>query len=283
MSVAGGAATAGRVASWPRWTLANVAWAVGKLVRTPRTTAKARWPSYGRVGAYAAASLVVIAGLMIFVDTWAVDLALHLPAWVGTPFKVVTDFGKSGWFLVPIALCLAVIAALASPALPRFTILVISATATRLAFLFTAIAVPGAVAAIIKQIIGRSRPFANGQVDPFHYMPLVWRPDYASLPSGHATTAFAALIGIGFLWPRLRPIMWAYALIIALSRIVVLAHYPSDVFTAAIVGAVGAWLVRDYFAARRLGFAIDADGRVHALPGPSFARIKRVARRLLAP
>ena len=63
----------------------------------------------------------------------------------------------------------------------------------------------------------------------------------------------------------------------------VLAHYPSDVFAAAIVGAVGAWLVRDYFAARRLGFVIDADGRVRALPGPSFARIKRVARRLLAP
>jgi undecaprenyl-diphosphatase len=77
--------------------------------------------------------------------------------------------------------------------------------------------------------------------------------------------------------------MWAYALIIALSRVVVLAHHPSDVVAGAIVGMFGAWLVRDWFAARRLGFVIEADGHVRTLPGPAFARIKRVARRLLAP
>ena len=36
--------------------------------------------------------------------------------------------------------------------------------------------------------------------------------------------------------------------------------------------AVGSW-----FAARRLGFAANG---IHALPGPSWRRIKRVARRL---
>ena len=283
MTVTGGAAGVGRSPSWPRWAWTNVAWAVRKLVRAPRTAVKPRWPSYARIGACAVASLIVIVGLMIFVDAWAVETALHLPRWVVAPFKEVTDFGKSGWFLFPIGLGLALVAALASPALPRFTLLVMGAAATRFAFLFAAIAVPGAFAATIKRVIGRSRPFADGLVDPFHYLPLFWRPDYASLPSGHATTAFSALIAIGLLWPRLRPIMWAYALIIALSRVVVLAHYASDVFAAAIVGAVGAWLVRDYFAARRLGFVIDADGRVRVLPGPSFARIKKVARRLLAP
>jgi hypothetical protein len=55
------------------------------------------------------------------------------------------------------------------------------------------------------------------------------------------------------------------------------------VLAGAIVGAVGALLVRDWFAARRLGFAVAADGQVRRLPGPSFARIKRVAGRLLAP
>jgi hypothetical protein len=42
-------------------------------------------------------------------------------------------------------------------------------------------------------------------------------------------------------------------------------------------------LVRDWFAARGLGFAIGADGVVRPLPGPSLARIKRVARQLVAP
>jgi len=39
--------------------------------------------------------------------------------------------------------------------------------------------------------------------------------------------------------------------------------------------------VRNWFAARRLGFAVSSGGAVHAMPGPSFNRIiKAVARRL---
>jgi undecaprenyl-diphosphatase len=111
----------------------------------------------------------------------------------------------------------------------------------------------------------------------------VWRPDYASFPSGHATTAFAAAIAIGLIWPRLRVWLWTYALIIAVSRVVILAHYTSDVIAGAVVGVVGALLARDWFAARRLGFAIGPNGSVMTLPGPSLQRIKRVARSLLGP
>jgi undecaprenyl-diphosphatase len=78
-------------------------------------------------------------------------------------------------------------------------------------------------------------------------------------------------------------LMWVYALIIAISRVVVIAHYPSDVVAGALVGVLGALLVRDWFAARRLGFVIGKDGSVSTLPGPSLARIKRVARNLFAP
>jgi undecaprenyl-diphosphatase len=61
---------------------------------------------------------------------------------------------------------------------------------------------------------------------------------------------------------------------------VITTHYPSDVIAGAIVGAVGALLVRAWFASRRLGFAIGLDGTVRALPGPSLGRLKRVARRI---
>ena len=125
----------------------------------------------------------------------------------------------------------------------------IAALAVRFTFLFAAIALPSLFVTVIKRLIGRARPFVGGEADPFQYLPLVWRSEYASLPSGHATTAFAALIAVGLVWPRLRMVMWVYALIIALSRVVVLAHHPSDVVAGAIVGAVGAWLVRDWFAA----------------------------------
>jgi undecaprenyl-diphosphatase len=76
--------------------------------------------------------------------------------------------------------------------------------------------------------------------------------------------------------------MWIYAVAIALSRVVVTAHHPSDVIAGAIVGVVGALLVRNWYASRRLGFTVAADGAVHKLSGPSWRRIKAVARRTVS-
>jgi undecaprenyl-diphosphatase len=67
---------------------------------------------------------------------------------------------------------------------------------------------------------------------------------------------------------------------IGLSRVIITAHHPSDVIAGALLGAAGALLVRDYFAARRLAFKVAADGSVQSMPGPSVHRIiKAVARR----
>jgi undecaprenyl-diphosphatase len=101
------------------------------------------------------------------------------------------------------------------------------------------------------------------------------------MPSGHATTAYAAAVAIGAVWPRARVPMWIFAGVIALSRVVITAHYVSDVIAAAFVGAFGAILVRNWFAARRLGFVAKPGGAVHALPGPSWRHLKAVARRLI--
>jgi undecaprenyl-diphosphatase len=46
---------------------------------------------------------------------------------------------------------------------------------------------------------------------------------------------------------------------------------------------IGAMVVRYWFAARRLGFAIERDGTIVALPGPSLERLKRVAGRAAGP
>jgi undecaprenyl-diphosphatase len=77
--------------------------------------------------------------------------------------------------------------------------------------------------------------------------------------------------------------MWTYAVAIAVSRVVLTAHFPSDVMAGAVVGVVGVLLVRDWFATRGLAFVLGTDGIVRPLPGPSLARIKRVARQLVAP
>ena len=50
--------------------------------------------------------------------------------------------------------------------------------------------------------------------------------------------------------------------LIATSRLVLLAHHPSDVVAGALIGVIGAMLVRYWFAARRLAFAIRRDGEI---------------------
>jgi undecaprenyl-diphosphatase len=183
--------------------------------------------------------------------------------------------------LWPLGLLFLALAAL-PPVLPRAGQLVVAALMVRVGFLFLAVGVPGLFVTIVKRLIGRARPFVTGSADPYVFSPFIWRADYASLPSGHATTAFSVLVAFGVLWPRARPVLLIYALLIAASRVVVTAHYPSDVAAGALVGIVGALLVRRYFALRRLGFSIGPDGVPQTYPGPSWRRIKSVARGLLA-
>ncbi len=234
----------------------------------------------------AIASAIVVAVVlfcMILIDGPVTRAVLGLPRWAIWPFDQITDFGKSGWFLWPLGLLFLALAALPTPA-TRVSQAVLAAVMVRIGFLFTAIALPGLFDAILKRMIGRARPTVSlPHVDPLLFAPFIWRADYASLPSGHATTAFAVLAAFGSLWPRARTMLLLYAVAIALSRIFVLGHYPSDVIAGAVVGTVGALLVRRYFALRRLGFSVGPDGTLHQLPGPSLRRMKAVARELLAP
>jgi membrane-associated phospholipid phosphatase len=285
MSVTGGLKSTGAqpAASWPRWFGDNLARGAAAIVRPPRVKATRVARAYARLLVLAVAALALIAAVMVFADAAIAKAVKHSPMWVLVAFDVVTEFGKSGWFLWPTGVLVIAIAAMASPALAPVHRLILAAVAVRAGFLFAAIAAPSLFVTVIKRLIGRARPFVGEPADPFLYMPMVWRAAYASLPSGHATTAFAAAVAFGLLWPRLRAPMLAYALVIAASRVVLDAHYLSDVITGAIAGSIGALLVRDWFAARRLGFAIGADGSVCTLPGPSWARLKRVARRPIAP
>jgi membrane-associated phospholipid phosphatase len=280
MSVTGGTTGAQGAASWSRWVRTNLGVAATAVARPPRLAA-AR--SRGLRAAGLVAALLVVAVTMVFADAALAQSARRLPSWVHATFAFVTDFGKSGWFLWPTGALLLAIALVASPALAPIHRLVLAAVAVRVGFLFVAIAAPSLFVTVIKRVIGRARPFVGEQTDPFLYLPMVWRASYASLPSGHATTAFAAAVAVTLLWPRLRALMLFYAVVIAVSRVALDAHFASDVIAGAIVGTAGALMVRNWFAARRLGFAADANGVVHTLPGPSWARIKRVARSLAAP
>ena len=264
---------------------AVLAWeSLKQLVRSPthsrraeaarRAARHALWLSAGL-----GAAIIV---LMFAIDAWEIA---QMPK-RGTPslwwLRIVTDFGKDEYVLAALGAALIAIAILA-PALRGIRRSLLLGLGTRLQFVFLSVAVSNLVTEILKYVIGRGRPFVGGEGNVLHFSHFAGTPAYYSFPSGHATTAFALAMAVSAVWPQARVAMAIYALIIAASRLVLLAHHPSDVVAGAMVGIVGTVFVRYWFAARRLGFAILSDGSIVSLVGPSSGRLKRVARGAFAP
>lgn len=265
--------------------LLAVSWrALAQLVRSPshsrRAEAARRLARHSLWLSVAGAALVIV--LMAGFDQ--IEIQLMPPR--GTPslwpVRSLTDFGKDEYLLSVMGAALVVLAFVAAGLRGRRRALLLGC-GTRLQYVFLAVAVSAFVTEILKYGIGRGRPFVGGKADPFNFVPFEGTGAYASLPSGHAAAACALAFAVSALWPRLRVFMVAYAIVILLTRLVLLAHHPSDVVAGALVGTVGAMVVRYWFAARRLGFAIRADGTIVPLSGMASDRLKRVARGTSAP
>lgn len=97
---------------------------------------------------------------------------------------------------------------------------------------------------IFKELVGRPRPFLSVE----GLTPLIPRPGSWSFPSGHSCSSFAAagvwaqtLEGRGARWAK--PLLLVMALVMALSRLYVGVHYPTDVLTGSLLGLLGSWLI----------------------------------------
>jgi undecaprenyl-diphosphatase len=258
--------------------------ALAHLVRAPshsrRAEAARRWARRSLL--LTAIFAVAIAVLIYALD--ATEIGLMPPrgtAWLW-PVRILTDFGKSTYVLWSLAILL-ISAALIAPRLHGISLSVLTSLGTRLQFIFLAVLLPVLAGEVLKGVIGRGRPFVGGAANPLNFSVFSWNEAYSSFPSGHAITSFALAVAVAAVWPRMRVAMIVYALAIALSRLVLLAHHPSDVVAGALLGGIGAMAVRYWFAARRLAFSIDRDGTIVALPGPSWSHLKRVAQDALAP
>lgn len=105
-------------------------------------------------------------------------------------------------------------------------------------------AASGIISQGLKMIIQRERPY--------HVLQDVRLPGTPaggySMPSGHATSAWALATSLSLHYPK-SSVVWpsiAYALGVSLSRPYLGVHYPTDLVAGAIVGAGTAWLVYHY-------------------------------------
>jgi membrane-associated phospholipid phosphatase len=254
---------------------------LAQLVRPPSHTRRAE--AARRLARHAflitAVAGVLVVALMVGVDGWEIGLMPPRGAASLWPARILTEFGRDADVLCILALLLLAVA-LAGTALRGTSRARLLAFGLRLQFLFFAVLAPLLAGEMIKWIVGRGRPFVGGKANPFNFVHFAGTEAYASFPSAHAITAFALAFAVGAVWRRTRVAMIAYALLIAFTRLVLLAHHPSDVVAGALIGVVGAMGVRYWFAARGLGFAIGRDGAISALAA---GRVKRVAHRASAP
>lgn len=262
-----------------------LAWlSLAQLVRTPSHSRRA--DAARRAARHAlllAAGLgVAIIALMFVLDAWEIG---QMPK-RGTAslwwMRILTDFGKDEYVLAALGMLLIAVAVIA-PAFRGMQRSLLLGLGTRLQFLFCAVLVSALISEMIKWCVGRGRPFVGGEGNVFYFSHFSGAGAYSSFPSGHATCAFALAFAVSALWPKARTAMLIYALVICATRLVLLAHHPSDVVAGALVGTIGAMFVRYWFAARRLGFAIQHDGTIVPLVGPSSGRLKRVAGGAFAP
>jgi undecaprenyl-diphosphatase len=106
--------------------------------------------------------------------------------------------------------------------------------ARRLALVaFLAVLASAGAATAIKYIVRRPRP----QERSGFYTP---RYDRYSFPSGHAARMAAIAVVLGHLAPPLAPLGYGLALVVAVCRILVGVHYPSDVLAGWFIGWIGA-------------------------------------------
>ena len=94
--------------------------------------------------------------------------------------------------------------------------------------------------AVIKPLVMRPRPCTILPEDFVHL--LVTCTNY-SFPSSHAVNNFALATFLTYYYSRWRWAFFSFATVIALSRVIVGVHYPSDILGGAIIGVSCAYLI----------------------------------------
>ena len=90
----------------------------------------------------------------------------------------------------------------------------------------------------IKRVVDRKRPNRSVVHWPRHGIPKSGKP-YDSFPSGHAMHIGALASAVAeIVSPAFRPLVWCGATALAATRILLLAHYPSDVLAGLGLGVL---------------------------------------------
>ncbi|NLS01169.1 phosphatase PAP2 family protein [Rhizobium sp. P38BS-XIX] len=219
-------------------------------------------PCHWKICLFLTANVVLLSA---FLFDWPVGATLKsLSPSIHFFGEMLTNFGESGWILIISAFLFfegwAGARLLHSPRCRCQALRICQIGG----YLLTTIALSGILANLLKRAIGRARPTHFADWGPFGFSPFNGRASFESFPSGHATTIGALFVALAFLFPRYRYIFAACALWLAITRVMVGAHYPSDVIAGLALGGWFSFMTAIVYSRYGLLFRINDAG----LPTP---------------
>lgn len=223
-------------------------------------------PDHGPVPKILPLIVITLLGALayFFADAWASSMYGQWPDWIYRPSRFVTDLGKSWWIITGTVLII-----IAGTLVHRFSAVKerrkLGADAIQVAsYVLVTVAVSGLISNIVKRAIGRPRPELSADHGLFSFNPFMHNADYESFPSGHATTCGAFWTALALLYPPLRWPLLLVGLYLALTRVFVGAHFPSDVMVGFGWGMWFAFFMAIVFARHGLVF-FHTEGRLSRL------------------
>ncbi len=115
-------------------------------------------------------------------------------------------------------------------------------------------AASGVAVTILKVLIHRPRPWS--EASPANWSEYLHNSDFHSFPSGESATTFAVAAVLAWWYPAWRVPLFIMAAVVAVARVLVGSHHPSDVVAGALLGlAVAQLLTRSAERKRRRGSA----------------------------
>ncbi|HEV7320423.1 MAG TPA: phosphatase PAP2 family protein [Ensifer sp.] len=149
---------------------------------------------------------------------------------------MITDFGTFGWMIYLSGVILAAAFVLRRAASQGPLQRKAGAARDLAAYFLLTIGTASALVHTFKFLFGRARPELFAELGAYSLTPFATTDLYESFPSGHSTAAGAFFGVFAMLLPKLRPMFLVLALTIGVSRVIVGAHYPSDVAAGLLLG-----------------------------------------------